>query len=107
MEITQKKNYREIIATDGKYLHRKGSDSYFTKGIILPTDTLEDFEEVDSIPQSEEVIPYKEQVIQKVREKYSIDDELAILRQKDSKPQEFKEYYNYVESVKTEIKSTL
>lgn len=72
---------------------------------MLPTDTLEDFEEVDSIPQSEEVIPYKEQVIQKVREKYSIDDELAILRQRDSKPQEFEEYFKYVEGIKMELKA--
>lgn len=107
MEIIQKNNFREIIATQNKYIHRIGSDSYFTKGIILPTDTIDNFEEVDIIPQSEEIILYKEQVIQKVREKYSIDDELAILRQKDSKPQEFEEYYNYVENVKTEIKSTL
>ena len=38
----------------------------------------------------------------KIREKYSLDDELAILRQRDTKPQEFEEYNSYVEKIKRE-----
>ena len=39
-------------------------------------------------------------LIELIRERYSIDDEFAILRQKDSKPNEFNEYFHYVENCK-------
>jgi hypothetical protein len=35
-----------------------------------------------------------------IREKYTLDDELAILRQREFKVDEYKEYYDYVESCK-------
>lgn len=47
---------------------------------------------------------YKEQVISAIREKYSVDDELAILRQRDSKPDEFAEYFAFVEGIKQGLK---
>lgn len=47
-------------------------------------------------------IPYEQRVINRIREKYSIDDELAILRQRDTKPEEFAEYNAFVELVKAE-----
>lgn len=43
---------------------------------------------------------YKQRVIELVRERYSVDDELAILRQRDTKAEEFLEYNAFVESVK-------
>lgn len=43
---------------------------------------------------------YKQRVIELIRERYSVDDELAILRQRDSKVEEFNEYNAFVESVK-------
>jgi hypothetical protein len=47
-------------------------------------------------------IPYEQRVVNRIRERYSVDDELAILRQRDSKPEEFAEYNAYVEQVKAE-----
>lgn len=47
-------------------------------------------------------IPYKERVVARIRERFSIDDEIAILRQKDTKPSEYAEYYSFVERIKTE-----
>lgn len=47
-------------------------------------------------------IPYEQRIVNRIREKYSVDDELAILRQRDSKPDEFAEYNEYVEQVKAE-----
>ena len=47
---------------------------------------------------------YKESIISTIRERYSIDDELAILRQRDTKPQEFSIYNAYVEQCKAEAK---
>lgn len=43
-------------------------------------------------------------IVREIRKKYTINDELAILRQRDSKPQEFNEYNSYVEKCKAKIK---
>ncbi len=48
---------------------------------------------------------YKESIIYAIREKYSVDDELAILRQRDTKPDEFDEYFKFVEGVKESLKA--
>ena len=47
-------------------------------------------------------IPYEERVVSRIRAIYSVDDELAILRQRDTKPEEFAEYNAFVEKVKAE-----
>lgn len=47
---------------------------------------------------------YKESIISAIREKYSVDDEIAILRQRDTKPEEFEEYFKFVEDVKENLK---
>lgn len=49
-------------------------------------------------------IPYEQRVVDRIRLKYSVDDELAILRQRDTKPDEFIAYNEYVEQVKAEEK---
>ena len=49
-------------------------------------------------------IPYAEKVERLIREKYSVSDELAILRQRDTKPEEFKEYFDYAEECKNRAK---
>lgn len=49
-------------------------------------------------------LPYEQIVIGMIRTKYSIDQEIAILRQKDSKLAEYNEYYLFVEKCKTEAK---
>ena len=48
------------------------------------------------------VIPYEQRVVNRIREVYSIDDELATLRQRDTKPEEFAEYNAFVEKIKAE-----
>lgn len=48
----------------------------------------------------EDVIPYEERVVARIRERYSVNDELAILRQRDTKPEEFEEYNSFVETAK-------
>lgn len=63
-------------------------------------------EEISKISASVKV-SFKEAVISRIREKYSIDDELAILRKRDSKPEEFAEYNAFVEKVKAEVKEVV
>lgn len=60
--------------------------------------------EVEDMNIETEDIPYEERIVSRIREKYSIDDELAILRQRDTKPQEFEEYNSFAEQVKQEEK---
>ena len=50
---------------------------------------------------------YKRLVNEKIRTKYSINDELAILRQRDTKPEEFAEYNAFVEAAKAEAKAQI
>ena len=42
-------------------------------------------------------------IVAKVRERYTLDEELAILRQRDTKPEEFAEYNEYVEQCKADV----
>ena len=60
--------------------------------------TAEEIAKLKEVPP----IPYKERIINRIREVYSIDDELAILRQRDTKPDEFREYNRVVEAIKAE-----
>ena len=50
---------------------------------------------------------YPSYVAMKIHEKYSVDDEIAIIRQKEEKPEEYAEYYAYCESVKKEAKALI
>ena len=43
---------------------------------------------------------YEERVAELIREKYSVNQELAILRQRDGKPEEFEAYNAYAEECK-------
>lgn len=47
---------------------------------------------------------YAEKVDMLVRKRYTISDELAILRQRDTKPEEFQKYFDFVEECKKRAK---
>ena len=53
----------------------------------------------------EDTRTYKQKVEDYIREKYTVSDELAILRQRDTKPEEYAEYYAYCEECKAKAKS--
>ena len=57
-------------------------------------------EELEKLKQEN----YEALIISKIRQKYTLDQELAILRQRETKPEEFAEYNNYVEECKVEAK---
>lgn len=57
-------------------------------------------------PVVEPYVPtYEERVVEKIRARYTVDDELALLRQRDVKPDEFAEYNAYCEACKAEAKA--
>lgn len=61
-------------------------------------------EEVSEIQKETLAIPYEQRVVNRIRKVYSVDDELAILRQRDTKPEEFEKYNAFVEQIKAEEK---
>lgn len=54
-----------------------------------------------------EQMTYSTNISSLIRRRYSVDDELAILRQRDSKPDEFAEYNTYCEQCKAKAKSLI
>lgn len=49
---------------------------------------------------------YRSQLIEKeIAKKYTITQEIAIIRQKDTKPEEYKAYFEYVEQCKEKVNS--
>lgn len=61
-------------------------------------------EEMQTLVVGAQPLPYKDRVINRIRERYSLDDEIAILRQRDTKPAEYKAYNDFVEQIKAEEK---
>ena len=47
---------------------------------------------------------YENMIVNEIRKKYSLNQELAILRQRDSKFYEYQEYFEYVEQCKAKAK---
>lgn len=50
---------------------------------------------------------YETEIIRKIRKRYTVNQELAILRQRDTKPEEFAEYNAFVEQCKAEVKDEM
>jgi len=50
------------------------------------------------------IINYEERVIELIRQRYSVNQELAILRQQEVKINEYQEYFDYCEQCKLQAK---
>ena len=50
---------------------------------------------------------YENKIVALIRQKYNVNQELAILRQRETKPLEYQEYYDYVEQCKEQVKNEL
>ena len=59
-------------------------------------------QEIAEMEANKPNIPYEQRVVARIRERYSVDDELAILRQRYTKPDEFAAYNDFVEGIKRE-----
>ena len=60
--------------------------------------TAEEIAAIEAMQQPQ--ISYDQLVSDLIRERYTVDQELAINRQRDAKPEEFKEYFDYCEQCK-------
>lgn len=50
---------------------------------------------------------YESEVIRRIRKRYSVNQEFAILRQRDTKPEEWEAYNAYCEKCKAEVKAEI
>lgn len=111
LQIIEHDNFREIVATEG-YLHRRGTDAYtpVRRSTMLPTDTIDDFEELAELPRYTEA-DYKAKVQELIARRYSIADEIALLNNvKDGSElhvNEYADYMAYREQCKAEAKEYL
>ena len=53
----------------------------------------------------EERISQDEMIALVINSRYSINDQIAILRQKDDKPEEYETFYEFAEQVKADVKA--
>ena len=70
-------------------------------GVLVVRDKTAELERIKN------TIAYPQLVENKIRTKYSVSAELAILRQRNSKPEEFAEYNAFCELCKSEAKNAL
>ena len=89
-------NYK-IVEIDDKYADCVISD--FNQDLSFSIDKYK------SRKETEAKIEYETKIVSLIRKKYSVNQELAILRQRDTKPQEFAEYNEYVEQCKAQVKN--
>lgn len=51
----------------------------------------------------ENKISREEMIALVINSKYSIDEQIALIRQKDTKPEEYAEFYEFAEDVKAKV----
>lgn len=105
-------NFTQIVADNG-YIHKLGTDTYVKAIIMLPSDTILDFEEVAEIPSYTKT-EYDDKVAQLVRERYTESEEFAIQRKalnaffsdnQEKDLSEYNQYNTFVEECKQQAKN--
>ena len=91
-------NYTKV-ELDDKYSDCQASD--FNDDLTF---SIEKYNARKQVLANEE---YENKIVALIRQKYNVNQELAILRQRDTKPLEYQEYYNYVEQCKKQVKNEL
>ena len=91
-------NYTKV-EVDDIYLDCIGAD--FNEDLTFSADKYNERK------QKENTIDYENRIVAEIRKKYNVNQELAILRQRDTKPEEFAEYNEYVEQCKAKVKEEL
>lgn len=98
------KGYRIRIVKDGMQIFNPSEEMILADGwepYVPPTPTITEQEPDYS------GMTYDDLVDMFIREKYSSSNEYAILRQRDTKPDEFAEYFAYCEDCKSRAKEIL
>ena len=64
-------------------------------------------EKYNARKEKEKAVDYENKIVALIRERYNVNQELAILRQKDTKTEEYQAYYDYVEECKAKVKQEM
>lgn len=102
------KQYKRIV--DGVTEYFREPLIVGNKQVFNPTEEMilaQGWEEYTPEPSEEYQPTYEEKVVELIRQRYSVDDEIAILRQKDTKVDEFDAWYAYCEQCKREAKGNV
>ena len=91
-------NYTKV-EIDDVYLDCQASD--------FNDDLTFSVEKYNARKQKQDNDEYENKIVTLIRQKYNVNQELAILRQRDAKPQEFAEYNEYVEQCREQVKNEL
>lgn len=87
-------------------LDENGIYNYEIKnGVMVARDKTQDLQLLLQKQEKERIDNYKKSIVKLIRQRYSLNDELAIQRQKDTKPNEFAEYNAYCEQCKQQVKN--
>lgn len=127
--ITVEMKIAEIMASGGKVEEIGGKQYEVIEEFPNGGKTVEEIKETPAIPIKEAYdeyedikvyIPYtteqlaerkqqkyEDRVVELLRKKYSLNQELAILRQRDEKPEEYQAYHDYAEQCKATAKSEI
>lgn len=70
---------------------------------LLTCDLVANFKDKNAISNYQKDKIRNNKIVKLIRKKYTLDDELAILRQKESKPNKFNEYFKYVEECVSKV----
>lgn len=113
--ITYTDGSRGLRAAQGKKLRRKNDPQSgpWSEVGLLDGETPADFEELteaeltEAAKTAETEAAYEAEVERLIRQRYSVSAELAILRQRDTKPQEFAAYNAYAEECKTQARAAV
>lgn len=107
-------NERWVVTdSEGMLVRRVGGSVAGRKVLKFSGESESDFEEVSASEISAERETARREkdycckVERLVARKYSLAQEIALLRQRDSKPEEFAEYDEYVEACKAEAKASV
>lgn len=71
-----------------------------TKEVTTRDLTAEEIAQLEAMQQQQPQIRYEQLVSDLIRAKYTVDQELAINRQRHTKPEEFQEYFDFCEQCK-------
>lgn len=116
MEIRKSKikGFVELTCDEDHIIRRRGSETADgNRAAIVPDGTEGEWDELlladvlAAKEAKEREAAYEADVEARIRERYSVSQELAILRQRDTKPEEFAEYNAYAERCKAESKAAL
>lgn len=97
----------ELTATDAaNTLRRIGTEqTERISRVIVPQADVDNWEEAPLNPYT--TADYEAEVERLIRTRYSVSAELAILRQRDTKPDEFAAYNTFAETCKAEARAAL